>query len=126
MSSNVFPLLPLRKRESQRTPFYATSVFTTESQVEQRFSHQATPRFRYRLRYTLRGSKAAPSPWQAYYETAIVQKFVDDHRGEWDSFLFDDPWDAVQRRVRFDGMPQFTQLVSGVWDVEIGLVSVLS
>jgi hypothetical protein len=126
MSSNVWPALPLRRLESQRTPVYATSVFTSESQVEQRFSHQASPRFRYRLRYTVRTSVNAPGTWSAYSEKAIVQKFVDDHLGEWDSFLFDDPWDAAQRRVRFDGLPQFTQIVPGVWDAEIGLVSVLS
>jgi hypothetical protein len=126
VSSNVFPVLPLRKLESQRAPVYATSVFTTESQTEQRFSHQATPRFRYRLRYTVRAAKAAPAPWQAYSEAAIVQKWIDDHRGEWDSWLIADPWDGSQVRVRFEGLPQFTQIVPGIWDVEIGLVSVLS
>jgi hypothetical protein len=129
MSASVFPALPGLEVESDRTPIYATSVFTTESQVEQRFSHQATPRYRYRLSYTLRNDTMAPAPWQAYTEKAIVQKFVDDHRGEWDSFLIADPWDGVQRRVRFDGLPRFSRVIGGAgdwWEVDIGLVSVLS
>jgi hypothetical protein len=126
VSLNVFPDLPLLQRGWERAPFRRVDTFETPSGVEQRSVRQSEPRYRYSLRYIVRDAVAAPAPWQAYSERAALQKLFDDHVGSWDSFLYPDPVDGVQRRVRFDEdeLPM-RQMAPGVYEVDIDLVSVI-
>jgi hypothetical protein len=126
VSNSTFPALPLLQRGWERTPFRRVDTFDTPSGVEQRSVRQTEARYRYSLRYIVRESVPAPAPWQAYSERAALQKLFDDHVGSWDSFLYPDPVDGVSRRVRFeeDELPM-RQLVPGVYEVDVDLVSVI-
>lgn len=126
MSNNVWPVLPGLDKERDTLPSYSSTIHQTANGKEYRTNHWAAPRYRFRLRYNgLRSSVAAPSPWGAYSEVAIVRKFLDDHYGSFDSFLYDD--DGTQRRVRFaeDGLRLTRQAGGAWWSCEVELVSVL-
>ena len=120
MSDLVFPTLPGMDTKVEREEVYAAVVHTASSGKEQRGRFQTTPRYRYTLTFSLlRDSVAAPSPHQALSETAVVKSFFDQHYGQWDSFLFNDPIDSVQRRVRFasDSLT-YEQLADGVFAIK--------
>ena len=52
-------------------------------------------------------------------ELATLTTFFETHKGQWDSFLFNDPVDAVQRRVRFqEDTLTLEQIVTKAWKVE--------
>lgn len=126
MSNNVFPSLPGLDVAVELEPAYRTTVHETVAGKEYRTTWGVAKRFRYKLRFNfLRESTAAPAPWAAYNEKAIVEKFHDDHFGSFDSFLFTGP-DGVQRRVRFaSDTLTFVRSASGLWDLEADLISVL-
>ena len=126
MSSNVFPSLPGLDIAVEREAFYKTTIHETASGKEDRTAWQSAARYRYRLKFNVtRTSVTAPAPWAAYSEPAILLKFLDDHKGAQDSFLFDDPYSAVQTRVRFQSDTlRITQLASGMWACDFELVSV--
>lgn len=126
MSSSVFPTLPGVDISVNRRTSYATTVQSSSSGKEQRASWQSTPRYTYQVRFNfLRSDVAAPSPYAANNEMSVVQKFIDDHKGQWDSFLFVDPISGGQVRVRFTSDElTITQMVNGVWAAEIEMVSV--
>lgn len=126
MSNSVFPSLPGTDITVDRETIYSTQVRTSVSGKEQRTSWQGTPRYRYRLKFNvLNTARTAPSPWAAYDEAAIVQKFMDDHLGAWDSFLFNDPYSGVQTRVRFESDSLvLRRVVSGIWEASTSLLSV--
>ena len=127
MSNNVFPSsLPGIDIEVERSTSYATTVQTSSSGKEQRASWQSTPRYTYRLRINfMRSAVAAPSPYQALNELTVIQGFIDDHKGQWDSFLFNDPVDGVQRRVRFTSDElTISRLVNNIWTAEIEMITV--
>ncbi len=126
MSNNVWPALPGLDFHVERAKEWEWTTHQTPSGQEYRYTTRTAPRYRYKLRYNgLRTSVNAPSPWAAYTEFAIIQKFYDDHYGGFDSFLFDDPVDAVQRRVRFvPGSLNFRR--EAAWySCELELISVL-
>jgi hypothetical protein len=125
MGSQVFPQLPGLDIQVQRESIYSTKIYTSASGEEQRTSWWPTPRFRYQLRFNfLRTSVAAPAPWQADSEAGVILQFLDDHRGAWDSFVFADPYDGVQRQVRFEqDTLVIQQVVGGVWEASFSLIS---
>lgn len=129
MSDQVFPSnLRGVSIEVERSTEYQTVILTSASGKEQRVQYQTVPRYRYRLRFhTLRQDKACPAPNAAYTETAIIQKFHDDHRGSWDSFLYDDPYSGSQVRVRFaSDTLTFRRIVDRAWMIErLEMVQVL-
>lgn len=127
MSDLVFPSsLPSLDIKVEREVRYATTVHTSASGKEVRARWQTTPRYRYRLKFNgLRSNKAAPAPNQAYTETALVLKFLNDHQGAWDSFLYVDPYDGVQRRVRLvEDSLVFERVVSTWWAASVEFISV--
>jgi hypothetical protein len=126
MSNNVFPNLPLVQTEVAVERFYRTTTHETVSGKEYRTSWGATPRRRYKLKGYARRDVNAPSPWSAYSEVGVLLKFLDDHRGSFDSFLFNDPEDGTQVRVRFatDNL-RIIRYVAAAWEFEIELVSVI-
>ena len=98
MSNSIFPLtLKGVDVKVARAIIYSTEIQTSESGKEQRASFQSTPRYKYTvtfnfLRQSLNGDEAK-----------TLADFHAAHFGQYDSFLFNDPFDGTQRRVRFDG-----------------------
>ncbi len=91
MSDWVFPVLP-GMMVTDLEPLYKTLVFPSAGEVEQRVSLLSDARRRFRVRFPfLRDTVAAPAPWSPYSEIGIVQWFHDQHKGAFDSFLFDHP-----------------------------------
>jgi hypothetical protein len=126
MSSSVWPVLPGVIQEEPEQLERAVTVHTMASGKEYRTSWGTAPRYRFTLRGTVRKNFAAPAPWAASSEAAIVRKFYDDHGGAFDSFLFNDALTGTQYRVRFDGPPRLRRLTSAVYEAEIVLVSVIA
>ena len=123
MSSSVFPSFAGVDIAIKRSEIYATKIQTSVSGKELRASFQSTPRYRYELRLNFLRQAAYNTVTD---EVAQLKTFFDTMLGSWDSFLFNDPVDSVQRRVRFeqDNM-DLEQLVTGAWDGQtIKLISV--
>jgi hypothetical protein len=126
MSALVYPALPGLTSDVVRTEEFATDVFETVSGKEQRTTWWTLPRFHYALKYEVtRTAVAAPAPFGAYSEIGVLLYFLDTHYGSFDSFLYDDPYDATQRRVRFkEDTMKITQIVPGHWEVAFELIQV--
>lgn len=120
MSSLVLPALPIVNVEPSVTPTYRTTVHETIGGKKQKTAWWSTPINRYKLRWdALRASVYCASPWGAYTEPGLIRYFYDAHRGDWDSWLMNDPFTGSQVRVAFiaDSLV-FTQVVPGVWSAE--------
>lgn len=126
MSSNVFPALPGIDIAVERETFYKTTIYESPSGLEDRTAWQSAPRYRYSLTANLvRSNVNAPAPWAAYSEAAILLKFIDDHLGQKESFLYDDPYSGSQVRVRFDDDSlTIKQIAASMWSCSFQLVSV--
>lgn len=113
MSSQVFPTFPLREIALTRSEVYDTRIYTSASGKIVTSSSQASPRYRYEINI------AALRQHGSLTEVATILAFWRDHRGRWDSFLFDDPFDATRRRCRFasDDLV-LTRLASGYWEAQ--------
>jgi hypothetical protein len=127
MSDSVFPTFPGLDIQVKRTPIFETTVQQAKSGKELRASWRANPRYAYKLKLNVLRSATA------LQEVQTLLNFFEQHRGRWDSFLFNDPYDAVQRRVRFDQDKLEAEriamdTVSGgghTWQVSVDLISVL-
>ncbi len=128
MSNQLFPSnLPGMNVAVERETLYDFTTLTSPSGVEQRATWSSTPRYRYFLKFNLvRDDTAAPAPNAGYTETAIIQKFIDDHEGGWDSFLYIDPLSGVSTRVRFEqGSLRFKRIADHFWAIDsLVLISV--
>ncbi len=92
MSALVLPTLPLVEVTSpERDEFYKTLHYESPGGTEQRVSLQSARRFRLKYKGVVRDRVAAPSPWNPYSELGVLLLFLDQHRGDGDSFLVDDP-----------------------------------
>lgn len=101
MSSLVWPTIIGLDVSVERENVHEDEVHETVSGIEQRISWADTPRYRWSLKYVLlRSSVTVVST--GLDEMQSILYFLDQHKGRWDSFLYDCPFDAVQRRVRFD------------------------
>lgn len=126
MSNLVFPSLPGVDINVERETIYSTTTRTSVSGKEYRTSWQASPRYRYKLKFNLRTAWSAPSPFGAYNEVSVVQAFLDTHLGSWDSFLYTDPYSGSQVRVRFErDNLNLKQELTGAWSCSFNLISVL-
>lgn len=126
MSNSVFPsTLPGIDIKVSRRAIYSTKIQTARSGKELRASWWATPRYAYTLtlNFVRQAGFSSVTPSD---EAATLVAFFETHRGAWDSFLFDDPYDAVQRRVRFNGDElELERLANKAWDGKtISLISV--
>lgn len=111
MSDLVFPTLPACVTVS-RTPVHETTIQQARSGKELRIRHLTEPRYRYTLNVSLRQH-------DAYAEVAAFVGFVLAVAGRYDSFLFDDPYDGVRRRCRFDADDfELSRLSSSVWSLD--------
>ncbi len=127
MSNSVFPTLPGLDVSVKRTPTFDTAVQQARSGKELRASWRANPRYVYKLKFNVLRSVAA------LQEVQTLVNFFETHRGRWDSFLFNDPYDSVQRRVRFDQDKLEAERIAmdtvtgggHTWQVTVDLISVL-
>jgi hypothetical protein len=128
MSSNQFPTLPTLDIAATREAIYKVTTKESVSGREDRTNWASEPRYRYKVKHNgLRDNVYCTTvPWTAYSEIGVVQKFLEDHYANFDSFLFEDPYDGVVRRVRFvDNSVTVTRVVSNLWAVEFALISVI-
>lgn len=123
MSQYLFPFPsahPGVKIGVSRTPMYATKRFEAISGAEQRISWRAGARYRYVLDFDfLRDS---------YNEVQSLLAFIAYHRGSYDSFIYADPYDGINVRVRFeDDSTEVVRLVGGIWQVKkLAMISILN
>jgi hypothetical protein len=127
MSTSVFPSnLPGMDVSVVRGETYKTTINATISGKEQRTLWESTPRYKYKLKFNvLRDDVSAPAPWAAFSEVATVVKFLEDHKGSWDSFHFADPFTGADTVVRYvDDSLELTQIVPHCWSCELSFISV--
>ncbi len=100
MSNLVFPTLAGFDIKVTRKEIYSTLTQAAASGKELRASLWSTPRYRYslNLNFVRQGGYSVNTLSD---EVVTLNAFFDTHLGTWDSFLFNDPVDGVQRRVRF-------------------------
>ena len=128
MSDLVFPALPGLRPDVTRAPRYLPRCTRRCRGKEVRVSWRSSPKIRFGLRFDIaRTGTMAPSPFGAISEMAVLLKFLDDHKGSLDSFLYPDPYTTSNVRVRLvEDSLRMVQIVSGVWAVEsLELESVL-
>ena len=99
MSSLVFPSLAGLDIAVKRTPVFATKIQTAASGKELRASFQAFPRYRYELRMNF--LRQANNYNALSDEAATLMTFLAQHKGAWDSFLFQDPYDSSDTAMGF-------------------------
>jgi phage-related protein len=113
MSDSVFPSFPLLGRAMTRTPFYRTKIQMNGAEGELRVRRRSAARYRYHLSIDLLRQAGA------FTEVQQILDFLDQHKGAWDSFLFTDPYDGAQRRVRFDSDElELTWEANGAWSAK--------
>lgn len=100
MSNSVFPEFMGFDIKVSRKEIYSTLVQSPASGKELRAALWSTPRYRYSLNLNF-VRQSGFSVNTLVDEVAILNAFFEAHLGTWDSFLFNDPVDGVQRRVRF-------------------------
>ncbi|WP_445364893.1 DUF2460 domain-containing protein (plasmid) [Microbulbifer sp. ANSA001] len=121
MSDAIFPIhLPGLDIKVRRTLIFKTRVQESGSGREVRIRRQRDPRYKYRLRFNF--LRSAPP----MMELQQLVDFFEAHYGRWDSFLLDDPYDGVRRRVRFmHDKLDAEQFLHQVWEVKsLELISV--
>jgi hypothetical protein len=129
MSSLIWPELPGIQLAKEREPVFQTTIQADGSGAEYTSAWQSTPRYKWSLQYDfLRQNVNAVSTGGSYTngdEVNTLHQFFMVHQGQWDSFLFNDPVDGVQRRVRFDqdGL-RLTRRVDQIWQAAVALISV--
>lgn len=119
MSQYRFPAFVGIKPSVRRTPVYATRVFEAISGAEQRISWRASARYKYQIEFEVARN--------AYNEPQSLLAFIDYHKGRSDSFIYTDPYDGLDVRVRFDDdEPELVRLVGGIWQVKrLSMISVV-
>jgi hypothetical protein len=137
VSSYVLPNLPGLAVNPVRSPEYATRTLRSVSGKEIRTAWRSTAITTFRLTFNfLRSGTAAPnetalSPagndWSSYTELSIVKYFHSYHKGSFEPFQIRDPeGGALVSAVHFTSdILTLTQIVSGVWQGEIEVESVL-
>jgi hypothetical protein len=126
MSNLVFPdTLMGFDIKVTRKEIYSTIVQSAASGKELRAGLWSTPRYSYQLNLNF-VRQSGFSVNTLVDELITLVTFFETHKGKWDSFLYNDPVDGVQRRVRFD-MDELTleRLFNLVWSGgSIDLISV--
>jgi len=124
MSSAIFPTFPGTKVDVVRTPRWSTKIMTSASGREQRVAFYDNPLYEYELSIeVLRQGQIYSKSWT---ELATLVDFYNARKGAFDTFLFYDPADGIQRTVRFAEDKLTTQrLLITLWQVtKIKLVEV--
>lgn len=87
MSNAIFPALPGLKWGTTRTPVWSTKVQTSASGRELRANYWSYPVWKYSLSYEVLREHAA------LQEVQRLVGFFNARRGQFDTFLYDDPTD---------------------------------
>jgi uncharacterized protein (TIGR02217 family) len=87
MSSDVFPVLKGLTFNNTRTPVWSTITHRSVSGKQQRASLWSYPVWRYKLSYEILRADTA------HQELQTLVGFFLEHRGSWDSWLYEDPSD---------------------------------
>lgn len=87
MSNKIFPALPGLKFENKRYPVWKTKTHEAVSGKQQRAAMWSYPRWRYSLPFEFLRADTA------YRELQTLVGFFLEHRGSWDSWLYEDPED---------------------------------
>ena len=87
MSNAVFPALPGIKWDVQKKPTFSTTIKRARNGRELRWSHWSTPLVYFSLSYEMLRDRVA------FPELKTLGGFFMQRRGDWDSFLFQDPDD---------------------------------
>jgi uncharacterized protein (TIGR02217 family) len=95
LSTSVYPTLAGSQIDVDRTPVYSTTVQTEASGRELRIAQRSAARYRYRISYDFLRQNASPD------EAQTLLAFLSVHRGQWDSFLFTDPYNAAASATSF-------------------------
>lgn len=100
MSNLVFPTLKGFDITVNRMPVYATLVQVAASGKELRASFQTFPRYKWELtlNFVRQVGFSAATPTD---EAGTLQRFFMAHLGQWDSFLFSDPYDSSETATPF-------------------------
>jgi len=112
MSNQIFPALPGIAIGVKRSPVYSTLVQGSISGKETRAAFQSYPRYRFTIPLNF-VRKAGFSAQTIYDEAATLNAFYMQHRGQWDSFLYPEPYDASDTAMGFgvaDGATKIFQL----------------
>ncbi len=123
MSTELFPLsLPGVDVVVRRRAVFSTAVQVAQSGKELRAQLQSTPRYR----YTVTFNYLMQDGLQGSDEAQALTDFFEARAGKFDTFAFDDPYDGVQRTVRFDmDELELSRIVDRVWEGKsIQLISV--
>jgi hypothetical protein len=116
MSNLVFPdTLMGFDIKVTRKEIYSTIVQSAASGKELRAGLWSTPRYSYQLNLNF-VRQSGFSVNTLVDELSTLVTFFETHKGKWDSFLFNDPVDGAQRRVRFaqDNL-DLERIVNLVW-----------
>jgi len=87
MSNDVFPVLKGLTFNNTRTPVWSTITHKSVSGKQQRASLWSYPIWRYKLSYEILRAD------EAHQELQTLVGFFLEHRGAWDSWLYEDPSD---------------------------------
>ena len=89
MSNSVFPSLDGSTIDVQREPLYQTAIQTEYGGRELRVNTQTAARHRYRITFDFLRQDAATN------EAQTLLAFHAAHRGAWDSFFYQDPYNSA-------------------------------
>jgi hypothetical protein len=102
MSDQVFPsFLKGFDIKVRRAPVFSTEIQAAESGKEQAATFWSTPIYEYEVTFNFL-RQLGFSQFTLQDEARVLIGFFEAHRGRFDSFWFDDPYDGIRRRVRFD------------------------
>jgi len=131
MSMELFPTFEGFAVAFSRTPTFATTILRTASGKEFRASWRPDPIYDYSATFNFLRQDLSDT---ARDEALRLVSFFERHRGSFDSFLFDDPYDGVRRRTRFvndklDGFERFLMQTAlypnAAWKGRIALTTLL-
>ena len=126
MNSNLFfPTLPGTRIEVSRSPQWSTKIHRGSTGTEQRVGWYNAPLYEFILNVEVMREGFSGA---ATAEASTLTNFYNSMGGKRDSFLFVDPLDGTNRRVRFDDDKlEIERLFSKLWAAKkIKLVEVRS
>jgi hypothetical protein len=106
---------------------YRTTTLEAISGKEVRVSWRSNPRRRFRVKFNfLRDDTACPAPNAAYTEVALLQAFLNDMKGSFNSFSVTDPVAGTAVTVRFvEDSLEMSKLFAHVWSASFEVIEVL-
>ncbi len=106
---------------------YRTTILEAISGKEVRVSWRSNARRRFKVKFEfLRDNVNCPSPNASYTEVGLLQAFLSDMKGSWNSFSITDPVAGTSVTVRLtEDSLELTRIVSHIWSASFEVVEVL-